>query len=92
MATLLSPTNVVCEVDSIVVRDDGEALGGSEPYLWSVFFKIDGDSVIAKIDINNQGVTLTLDGDPTVTSPHFRCFSMYSVGQCARHRLGKGAA
>jgi hypothetical protein len=69
MATLLSPTNVVCEVDSIVVRDDGEAFGGSEPYLWSVFFKIDGDTVTAKIDINNQGVTLTLDGDPTVTSP-----------------------
>jgi hypothetical protein len=70
MATLLSPTNVVCQVDSIVVRDDGEAWGGSEPYLWSVFFKIDGDTVTANIKIDNHGVSLALDGDPAVTSPN----------------------
>jgi hypothetical protein len=69
MAQLLSPTAVVCEIDSIVARDDGEAWGGSEPYLWSIFFKIDGDSVTAAINIDDSGITLTLDGDPTVTSP-----------------------
>jgi hypothetical protein len=69
MATFLSPTDVICEIDRIVVRDDGEALGGSEPYLWSVFFKIDGDTVSAAIDIGDAGVTLSLSGEGTVSSP-----------------------
>ncbi|HKO95708.1 MAG TPA: hypothetical protein VJU86_01860 [Pyrinomonadaceae bacterium] len=69
MATILERENVICEVDRIVVRDDGEATGGAEPYLWSIFFKIDGDSVSALIRIDNEGVSLSLDGEATVTSP-----------------------
>jgi hypothetical protein len=69
---ILNPTDVICEIDRIVVRDDGETVGGSEPYLWSIFFKIDGDpqhAVTAAIDINNQGISLKLDGEPFVASP-----------------------
>lgn len=69
MAMILQPEDVICEVDRIVVRDDGEAVGGSEPYLWSIFFKIDGESVSATIRIDNAGVSLSLDGEATVSSP-----------------------
>jgi hypothetical protein len=66
---IFNPTDVICEVDKLKVLDDGEATGGSEPYLWSIFFKVDGDGVSATIDINDDGVDLSLDGDPFVDSP-----------------------
>lgn len=71
MAIILNPTAVVCEVDRFVCRDDGEAVGGSEPYLWSVFFKIDGEdgNATASVEVTDGGVSLRLDGEPTVTSP-----------------------
>ncbi|WP_434994283.1 hypothetical protein [Arthrobacter sp. Ld5] len=71
MATILNPTDVVCEIDRLVVRDDGEAVGGAEPYLWSVFFKIDGEDsrASASIEVDNTGLHLSLDGEPTVRSP-----------------------
>jgi hypothetical protein len=37
-------TQCVIDFDRIVVRDDGEFWGGSEPYLLMNFFKIDGQS------------------------------------------------
>ena len=69
MALFLNPIDVVCEVDELVVRDDGEATGGAEPFLWSVFFKIDGDNVKAQLTIDNLSASLKLEGDGTVLSP-----------------------
>jgi len=69
MAIILQEEDVICEVDRIFVRDDGEAFFASEPYLWSTFFKIDGETVSALIRIDNDGVSLSLDGEATVDSP-----------------------
>jgi len=71
MAAILNPTRVICDLQKIIVDDDGEAIGGSEPYVWPIFFKVDGenDNVTASIKINDSGVSLSLDGIPTVESP-----------------------
>ncbi len=54
---------VELELDRIVCRDEGDGWGNAEPYLWTVFFKVDGDSVVVLDD-------LTLGGTATVrTTP-----------------------
>jgi hypothetical protein len=49
------------KLDHIDCYDEGDGWGDAEPYLWTVFFKIDGDSV-ALTD------ALTLSGSATVVS------------------------
>ena len=50
------------ELDRIDCHDEGDGLGSAEPYLWTVFFKIDGDTVALT-------ESLTLSGAPTVATP-----------------------
>ena len=51
------------ELDRIVCHDEGDGWGNAEPYLWTVFFKVDGDSIVVIDD-------LTLDGNAVVqTTP-----------------------
>jgi hypothetical protein len=51
------------ELDRIHVHDEGDGLGSAEPYLWSVFFKVDG-STISVTD------SLELGGSPVIhTTP-----------------------
>lgn len=50
-------------LDTIVVRDEADNSGSAQPYLWNVFFKIDGDTV-------SVTDTLSLSGPPTIhTTP-----------------------
>jgi hypothetical protein len=49
------------ELDRIHCHDEGDGWGSAEPYLWTVFFKIDGDTVALT-------ESLTLSGTPTVVT------------------------
>jgi hypothetical protein len=42
-------------LDEIRCNEEGDGFGSAEPYLWTVFFKIDGDSVIVGDDTFLQG-------------------------------------
>lgn len=58
---ILSETvNVRIDINKIEVRDDGEAFGGSEPYLIETFYRIDGRHSQATLDIDAS--TLFEDG------------------------------
>lgn len=37
--------NVVLKLNEIICHDEGDGWGSAEPYLWAIFFKIDGMSV-----------------------------------------------
>src|SRR5690349_7290290 len=49
------PTSV--KLSSIYCRDEADGIGNAEPYLWTIFFKIDGET------IKHTPNTLTLTGD-----------------------------
>ncbi|MGH6917783.1 MAG: hypothetical protein ACREJ0_08770 [Geminicoccaceae bacterium] len=37
--------NVVFKLNEIICHEEGDGIGSAEPYLWAIFFKIDGQSV-----------------------------------------------
>ncbi|EON64119.1 hypothetical protein W97_03349 [Coniosporium apollinis CBS 100218] len=43
-------TNVKLSLDVVHCYDEGDGPGDAEPYLWTVFFKVDGDSVTFNTD------------------------------------------
>src|SRR3954454_13449038 len=51
---------VAIDLERIHCYDEGDGWGNAEPYLWTVFFKVDGDSVAL-----TEGLTLT--GHATVS-------------------------
>jgi hypothetical protein len=70
MAIILNPTKIICDLNRVIVHDDGEAFGGSEPYIWPLFYKIDGENenITASIEINDSGISFKLNGTATVQS------------------------
>ncbi len=58
------------ELDRIFVHDEGDGWGNAEPYLWTVFFKVDGDGVVVT-------EALSLSGSPTM---HFTPGSHGNLG------------
>jgi hypothetical protein len=54
-----NPLQIQLVVDRIRCHDEGDGLGSAEPYLWTVFFKVDGDTV-------SLGDDLFLHGSATV--------------------------
>ncbi|HEX3035311.1 MAG TPA: hypothetical protein VHT73_09275 [Thermodesulfobacteriota bacterium] len=50
-------------LSNIKCYDEADNDGGAEPYLWTVFFKIDGDTVIVNDDFNLEG-TASVFGTP----------------------------
>jgi len=55
--------NVELKLDRIRCHDEGDGPGNAEPYLWTVFFKVDGETLI----VNSDGpVAPFLQGAPTV--------------------------
>ena len=57
----MEPTPIKLKLTNIHCSDEGDSIGSAEPYLWTVFFKIDGDTV----HVNNA---LTLQGTATVVT------------------------
>jgi hypothetical protein len=51
------------ELDQIQCHDEGDGWGSAEPYLWTVFFKIDGETVALTESLNLTG-TATVIGTP----------------------------
>lgn len=55
--------NVVLKLDRIVCHDEGDGPGNAEPYLWTVFFKADGETLV----VNTDGPAAPfVQGAPTV--------------------------
>jgi len=50
-------------LDEIRCNEEGDGFGSAEPYLWTVFFKIDGDSVIVGDDTFLQGECTIMASD-----------------------------
>jgi len=59
----LQDLNIKLKVQKVICRDDADGHGKAEPYMWTVFFKLDGDN----LRLNEQ---LKLDGDgEIITTP-----------------------
>jgi hypothetical protein len=57
------PLAVWLELDRVHCYDEGDGIGNAEPYLWTVFFKVDGDSVSLGDDLSLHG-TATMHTTP----------------------------
>jgi hypothetical protein len=57
----MEATPVIFDLTNLHCYDEGDSLGSAEPYLWTVFFKIDGDTV-------HVDRTFTLQGTATVVA------------------------
>lgn len=59
----MNDLNIEFKLDRIHCHDEGDGPGNAEPYLWTVFFKVDGDTLV----VNSDGpVAPFLQGAPTV--------------------------
>lgn len=59
----MTDLNIEFKLDNIRCRDEGDGWGSAEPYLWTVFFKVDGDTLV----VNSDGPAAPfLQGVPTV--------------------------
>jgi hypothetical protein len=61
----MTDLNVEFKLDRIVCHDEGDGPGNAEPYLWTVFFKVDGDTVVVNSDDLGN---IFLQGAPTVVT------------------------
>jgi hypothetical protein len=50
-----NPLQVQLVIDRVRCHEGGDGVGGAEPYLWTVFFKLDGDTVALGDDLFLQG-------------------------------------
>lgn len=57
--------NIVFKLDRIHCHDEGDGPGNAEPYLWTVFFKVDGDTLVVNTDDLSH---VFLQGPPTVVT------------------------
>lgn len=57
--------NIEFKLDRIHCHDEGDGLGDAEPYLWAVFFKVDGDTAVVNTDDLSH---VFLQGPPTVVT------------------------
>jgi hypothetical protein len=59
----MTDLNIEFKLDNIRCHDEGDGWGNAEPYLWTVFFKVDGDTLV----VNSDGPAAPfLQGAPTV--------------------------
>jgi hypothetical protein len=59
----MTDLNIEFKLDRLHCHDEGDGPGNAEPYLWTVFFKADGDTLV----VNSDGPAAPfLQGAPTV--------------------------
>jgi hypothetical protein len=51
----MEPTPVRIKLANIHCQDEGDSIGSAEPYLWTVFFKIDGDTTYIDSGLHLHG-------------------------------------
>jgi hypothetical protein len=56
----LAPLAVTIKLEDILCRDEGDGWGNAEPYLWTVFFKMDGSTCILNDDLTLSGSALVV--------------------------------
>lgn len=54
------PLQVEIYLDHIHCHDEGDGIGSAEPYLWTIYFKLDGDSVFLGDDLFLHGTCTTV--------------------------------
>src|SRR5688500_8051520 len=59
MATRRQSLNVTIDLSHVHCIDEGDGPGDAEPYLWTLFFKIDGQTVV--LDALNMKGVITVD-------------------------------
>ena len=59
----MNPLNVSVKLKDVHCFDEGDGPGSAEPYLWTVFFKIDGDTAKVNSALKLEG-TATVVGSP----------------------------
>ncbi len=59
----MNSLDVHLKLNNLHCYDEGDFIGSAEPYLWSVFFKIDGDTTVVNAAFALQG-TATVVGTP----------------------------
>ena len=56
----LEPLRVTIQIEDILCRDEGDGWGSAEPYLWTIFFKIDGTTAVLNDDLTLSGSALVV--------------------------------
>src|SRR5689334_12288834 len=61
----MNPVSVHFQLQNIKCRDEGDGPGDAEPYLWIVFFKIDGETAFMgdNLMLNGTATVFTVAGD-----------------------------
>jgi hypothetical protein len=78
------------KLERIRCHDEGDGWGSAEPYLWTVFFKIDGDSVALTESLMLSGHA-TVVGTPAVTETSATPMSTRATTSRSPRRSASGA-
>lgn len=76
--------NIELKLDLIACYEEGDGSGNAEPYLWTVFFKVDGDTLV----VNSDGPSAPfLQGAPTVVGTPGNLGNLGTTNVAGRDRL-----